>query len=67
MNYYTDAEFNIEQSRFQDPSIIEQLRRERQSQRLLILTTVVSPKLYFNVAAEPCVEGTISEVPDDPR
>lgn len=45
----------------QDAATIHQLRQERQPQQMLILT-VVSPELHFDVVVGLCVEGTISEV-----
>jgi hypothetical protein len=50
----------VEGSYGQDAATIEQLRQERQPHVLIL--TVISPELHFDVNVGLCVEGTLSEV-----
>ena len=50
----------VEGSYNQDAAAIQQLRQERQPQVLIL--TVISPELHFDVNVGLCVEGTLSEV-----
>lgn len=61
---HNQAVHHIEHSYCQQDTVtIEQLRRERQPQQLLILT-VVSPELHFDAAVGLCVEGSLKEACD---